>query len=229
MLLAERGADIIVHDVNADGAHETAQAITAAGQRAHVIVVDIRDIPTFKEAIASAAAKLGRIDILVNNAGIGGQGLAIEAVDEDAFDRMFAVHVKGAFFAAQAVVPAMKKHRYGKIINIASIFAMGGSPLASHYAAAKSALSGLTTSWAREFAPYNIMVNAVAPGILETTMTLSSIGKESIQALANEIPLGRIAAPIDISYAVAWLASPEADMMTGQIVSPNGGVTIVGV
>ena len=106
---------------------------------------------------------------------------------------------------------------------------MGGAAFASHYAAAKSALSGFTKSWAREFAPYKICVNAVAPGILETPMTLGSIGKERIDAMIKDIPLGRIAEPIDISYAVAWLACSETDFMTGQVISPNGGVTIVGI
>jgi 3-oxoacyl-[acyl-carrier protein] reductase len=137
--------------------------------------------------------------------------------------------VKGAFFATQAVVPGMKAQRYGKIINISSNFAMGGAGFASHYASAKSALSGLVKSWARELAPFNIMVNAVAPGILETDLTRNSIGVERIRAMAKDVPLGRIADPIDISYAVAWLASPETDFMTGQVVSPNGGVTIVGI
>ena len=228
ILLAERGADVIVHDINGEGAGETAESVRQAGRRAHVIALDIRETSAFQEAIRSAAGEVGPIDILVNNAGVGGQGLLIDQIDEDTFDRMFAVHVKGAFFATQAVVPGMKDRRFGRIVNIASNFAMGGAPFASHYAAAKSALSGFTKCWARELAPFNITVNAVAPGILETDMTLGSIGKARIDAMAEEVPIGRIAQPIDISYAVAWLASPEADMVTGQVVSPNGGVTIVG-
>ena len=229
LLLARRGANVIVHDVNKVGAQETVAAVRDAGQKAHMIAMDIRNTAEFHEAIDVAAQTVGPIDILVNNAGVGGQRLLIEQIDEEAFDRMFAVHVKGAFFATQAVVPGMKTRRYGKIINITSNFAMGGSAYASHYSAAKSALSGFTKSWARELAPHNIMVNAVAPGILETEMTLNSVGKTGIQTLVDEIPLGRIAQPIDISYAVAWLASAEADMMTGQVVSPNGGATIVGI
>lgn len=228
ILLAERGADVIVHDINADGAEETGEAVRRTGRKAHVIALDIRETAAFQDAIGKAADDVGAVDILVNNAGVGGQGLLIDQIDADTFDRMFAVHVKGAFFATQAVVSGMKQRRYGRIVNIASNFAMGGAPFASHYAAAKSALSGFTKSWARELAPFNITVNAVAPGILETDMTLDSIGKERIDAMAEEVPIGRIAQPIDISYAVAWLASAEADMVTGQVVSPNGGVTIVG-
>ena len=228
-LLAERGASVIVHDVDANGANETAGMVREGGGMAAVMVVDIRDVAGFANALGAAVADAGAVDILVNNAGVGGQGLAIEDIDEATFDRMFAVHVKGSFFATQAVVPGMKERGYGKIVNVSSTFAMGGSEFASHYAAAKSALSGFTKSWAREFAPFKICVNAVAPGILETPMTLGSIGKERINSMISDIPLGRIAETIDISYAVAWLAGPETDFMTGQIVSPNGGVSIVGI
>ncbi len=228
-LMAERGAVVIVHDVDAEGASETARLVRDAGGTAQVMAVDIRDVAGFRDALGTAVAEAGQVDILVNNAGVGGQGLAIEDIDEATFDRMFAVHVKGALFATQAVLPGMKERGYGKIINISSNFAMGGAAFASHYAAAKSALSGFTKSWARELAPWKICVNAVAPGILETPMTLGSIGKERINAMIDDIPLGRIAESIDISYAVAWLAGPETDFMTGQVVSPNGGVTIVGI
>ena len=228
-LLAERGANVIVHDVDASGANETAGMVREGGGTAAVMVVDIRDVSGFRDALGAAVAETGAVDILVNNAGVGGQGLAIEDINEATFDRMFAVHVKGSFFATQAVVPGMKGRGYGKIVNISSTFAMGGSEFASHYAAAKSALSGFTKSWARELASHKICVNAVAPGILETPMTLGSIGKERINSMISDIPLGRIAETIDISYAVAWLAGPETDFMTGQIVSPNGGVSIVGI
>ncbi len=228
-LMAERGANVIVHDVDTEGANQTAEMVRKGGGTATVMVVDISDVAGFGVALGMAVAELGAVDILVNNAGVGGQGLAIEDIDEATFDRMFAVHVKGSFFATQVVVPGMKQRGHGKIVNISSNFAMGGAAFASHYAAAKSALSGFTKSWAREFAPWKICVNAVAPGILETPMTLGSIGKERIEAMIEEIPLGRIAETIDISYAVAWLAGPETDFMTGQVISPNCGVTIVGI
>ena len=195
---------------------------------AQVIALDIRSTTELTEAITAAAAQLGTIDVLVNNVGVGGQLLTLERISEAAYDQMFDVHVKGAFFVTQAVVPGMKRAGYGKIINITSIFAMGGSETASHYAAAKSALTGLTKSWARELAPYNIMVNAVAPGFLETDMTLKSVGQERARGLADAAPLGPASA-MDVSYAVAWLASHETDRLTGQVISPNGGTAIVGI
>ena len=228
-LLAERGADVIVQDVNAAAADGTAAEVRRHGRRCQVLVGDVREVGPLKAAIAGAEAALGRIDILVNNAGVAGQGLAIENIDEATFDLMFGVHVKGSFFATQAVLPGMKARRYGKIINISSNFAMGGSAFASHYAAAKSALSGFVKSWARELAPYNIMVNAVAPGLLETDLTRNSLGLDRIRKMESEVPLGRLAKPVEISYAVAWLASAETDFMTGQVIAPNGGITIVGI
>lgn len=228
VLLAERGADVIVHDVDADGAAATAEMVRAAGSRARGVVADVRDVPAFTAALAEAGAAFGAPDILVNNAGVGGQRRRIDEIDVETFDRMFEVHVRGSFFAAQAVLPAMIERRYGRIVNISSIYAMGGSPLASHYAAAKSAISGFTKSWARELAPHRITVNAVAPGFVVTGMTMGSNTEAQIREREAQVPLGRFTALEDVSRAVAWLASDEAEIVTGQVLSPNGGETIVG-
>ncbi len=224
VLMAERGADVVVHDVKADGAGETAEMVRGHGRAADVIVCDIRDVPAFTGAVAAA----GPVDVLVNNAGVGGARRRVEDVTVEVFDEMFEVHVRGAFFAAQAVLPGMKARKDGRIVNISSIYAMGGSDLASHYAAAKSALSGLTKSWARELAPWNVRVNAVAPGFVVTGMTRASNPPEKIAERSARMPLGRFCEPLDISYAVAWLASAEADMVSGQVVSPNSGEVVVG-
>lgn len=224
ILLAERGAKIIVHDIITDSANETAELIRGNGQKASVLISDIRDITDFQASIG----KIGKIDILVNNAGVGGKGRKIEDIDIEIFNEMFDVHVRGTFFATKAVLPQMKKRNSGKIINISSIFAMGGHDSISHYAAAKSAISGLTKSWARELAPWKINVNAVAPGFVETEMTRASTSQRDIRRLEKKMPLGRFCKPIDISFAVAWLASSEADMISGQIISPNSGAVIVG-
>ena len=228
VLLAEQGADVIVHDVKAEGAEATAASVRAAGRRADVIDADVRDVATFMSAIAKSQSDVGPIDILVNNAGVGGRRGTIEEIDEAAFDEMFAVNVKGTFFAAQAVVPGMKERRSGRIINTSSIFAMGGAALSSHYSTTKSAISGFTKSWARELAPWRINVNAVAPGFVETDMTRSRYTRAQILEREKTMPLGRYCLPLDISYAVVWLASPETEMITGQVVSPNSGEVIVG-
>ena len=229
LLLAERGADVIVNDAVAERCAETVALVRARGRRAHEMVCDITDVAGLEAAIAAAMRAMGRIDILVNNAGIPGNVLAIEAIDEATFDLMIAVKIKGSFFAAQAVIPGMKSRRWGRIINIASNFAMEGSTTMSHYTAAAAALLGFTKSWARELASWNICVNAVAPALVETELTIGSMGGAQIAAIAKRTPLGgRLADPIEISYAVAWLASAEADLVTGQLIAPNGGLTIVG-
>jgi 3-oxoacyl-[acyl-carrier protein] reductase len=228
VLMAGRGADIIVHDIKRDGAAETAELVRAKGRTAEVIVRDVRETAAFQADIRAAMQRLGGIDVLVNNAGVGGKRRAIEEIDEAIYDEMFGVQVKGAFFATQAVVPAMKAQGKGSIINISSIYAMGGNATASHYAAAKAALSGFTKSWARELAAFGIRVNAVAPGFIVTEMTMGSNTPEIIAERSKRMPLRRFVEPHEISYAVAWLASPEAEMITGQVISPNAGETIVG-
>lgn len=231
ILLAQRGAAVVVHDIRPEAVAETAALVRKQGVRAREMVCDIRDTGRLGAAIAEAAGALGTIDILVNNAGVFGAPRLFEEIDEETYDEMHEVHVRGAFFATQAVVPGMKAQRYGKIVNISSVAAMGGSPFGvqCHYAAAKSALTGLAHSWARELAPYNIMVNAVAPGFVPTPLTESRNTPEGLKEMTDLVPLGRLGEPMDVSYAVAWLASPESDFVTGQVISPNGGHIIVGI
>ena len=225
LLMAERGADIVISDVNTDNAEGTAEEIRALGREATVVVHDVTDVQGF-------AARLDglRIDILVNNAGIQGNDLVIEDIDEAIYDAMVGVKMKASFFAARAVVPGMKANGGGKIVNISSNFAMQGSPTMSHYTGAAAGMLGFTKAWAREFAPWNICVNAVAPALVVTDPTINSMGWDRIREVEKQFPLGgRTVAPIEVSYAVAWLASGEADFVTGQVISPNGGLTIVGI
>jgi 3-oxoacyl-[acyl-carrier protein] reductase len=227
LLLAERGADIVVHDVLVDEARDTAARIEALGRRVLVSHADVAD-PGAMHALAKDAERvLGRVDVLVNNAGIG-QHRAIEDITVEDFDRMFAIHVKGSFFCGQAVIPGMKERRYGKIVNISSIWGMNGADTASHYCAAKTAVLGLTKAWAKELAPWNIHVNAVCPGGVITEMPIKVQGWDKIRAKEKKVPLGRWAQPEEVSYAVGFLASAESDFITGQSISPNGGETIVG-
>ncbi|MDO9413509.1 MAG: SDR family oxidoreductase [Pseudolabrys sp.] len=221
--LVARGATVAISDID-EGKLEAARAKGLIALR-----VDNCSVAGIKQAVQALEAQTGGIDILVNNAGISGHSLSLEDVDESGFAAMFDTHVKGAFFFAQAIVPGMKARGAGRIINMSSNFAMTGSPNMSHYVAAKSALLGLTKAWAREFAPHGITVNAVAPGLIATPMTQASLGTEELALRSATIPLGRLAEPREIAYAVAWLAGPEAAMMTGQLISPNGGASIVGI
>ncbi len=227
LLLAERGANVIAADIDGEGAAATADAAARFGVKARSVTADIRDLAAFRRAVDTAIAGVGPIGILVNNAGVGGERLAFEDVDMAAFDRMFDVNVRGSFFITQALVPAMKAAGWGRVINISSQFGVAGASSASHYAGAKAALLGLTKTWARELGPFGITVNAVAPGYIDTPMTARTVADPArLEARLKTIPIGRRGEPIDISRAVAWLASEEAGFVTGQVLSPNGGETI---
>lgn len=228
LLMAERGADIVVADIDGEKAEATGRSVRDLGRRAHVAKVDMADVDAVLAMVGEAAADLGRVDILVNNAGFGQRSETAD-ISEDDFDRMFAVHVRGSFFAAQAVVPAMKEAHYGKIINISSMWGMTGAPVAPHYCGAKAALLGFTKSWAKELAPWNIHVNAVAPGGVRSGGPVKLDNAEVLKAKEEKVPLKRYCEPIEMSYAVAFLASSEADFITGQVLSPNGGECIVGI
>jgi 3-oxoacyl-[acyl-carrier protein] reductase len=228
-LFAERGAHVVVQDILADRASETVLQISKSGGSAETCVCDVSNVAAITEAVESIGDRHGRIDVIVNNAGIANEPV-IEEVTEELFDRMFAVNVKGTFFTARAAVPMMKKQKRGKIVNIASHWAMVGHHYASPYIGSKAAILGLTRAWAKELAPWNINVNAIAPGGVLTEMVLKQpdIEKKMPGKIA-QVPLNRYAQPVEISYAVAFLASEEANFITGQLLSPNGGQGIVGM
>jgi len=226
-LMAERGASIVVQDIDAKGAEITARGLSERGAPAMVHVSDIADVNADAELVRAAESRFGRVDILVNNAGIG-IDRPIEAIDEKAFDRMIAVHVKGSFFTAQAAVAGMKRRRYGRIVNTSSRWSMAGHHVASDYIAAKSALLGLTKAWAKELAEHGITVNAVAPGGVKTAMVRKTLGEAGIAAEEKLVPVGRWCEPSEIANTVAFLASDGASFITGQVISPNGGKTVVG-
>ena len=226
-VFAERGAVVVINDLNGDGLKETAEVVRDAGGRAVEFVGDITKPEFVKTMVDDAISQTGQIDILVNNAGIG-EHCDLEDISLDRLNQMLTVHVVGSFLCAQAIVPGMKERRKGKIINISSIWGMNGYHTASHYCAAKAAMLGATKAWAKEFAPFNIHVNAVAPGGVLTPMPIKVQGMEKIREKEKKVPLGRWATPEEITYSVAFLASEESDFITGQVISPNGGETIVG-
>jgi 3-oxoacyl-[acyl-carrier protein] reductase len=226
-LLARHGADIVVHDVLADEAQETADAVRALGRRAMVFTDSVTDAAAMRTLAVRAEEGLGPIDILVNNAGIG-EHATIEEITPEKFQRMFDIHVGGTFFCTQAVIAGMRARRFGRIVNISSIWGMNGHSTASHYCAAKTAVLGLTKAWAKEFAADNVLVNAVCPGGVLTEMPIRVQGMEKIREKEKKVPVGRWAQPEEISYAVHYFVAPTGDFVTGQAISPNGGETIVG-
>ena len=226
-VFAERGAVVVINDLNGDGLEETGRIVREAGGQAVECVGDITKPDFVKAMIDDAVSQVGGVSILVNNAGIG-EHCELEDVSLERLTQMLNIHVVGSFLCAQAVIPGMKARKSGKIINISSIWGMNGYHTASHYCAAKAAMLGATKAWAKEFAPFNIHVNAVAPGGVLTPMPIKVQGMEKIREKEKKVPLGRWATPEEISYSVAFLASEESDFITGQVISPNGGETIVG-
>lgn len=222
--LAGAGAEVIVQDIDADLAEATVRLLHEAGGRAKAMVGDVANVRDLQGKIAAA----GPVDILVNNAGIDRPG-TIEEIDEAGFDEMFSIHVKGAFFATQAVVPGMKQRRWGKIVNVSSIWGMVAHTSHSHYCGAKAALLGLTKAWAKELAPFNINVNALAPGGVWTEMELAQRGPEGIREAEAKVPMGRWSQPEEQAETVFFLVSDRSSFITGQCISPNGGSTIVGI
>jgi 3-oxoacyl-[acyl-carrier protein] reductase len=209
--------------VSADAAAATVETIRAAGDRAEAAVADVSDGPAVSAAVLAALGVLGgdAIGVLVNNAGIASRRLPIEEVDDATLDRMLGVHVKGAFHCTQIVLEGMKRQGTGKIVNISSAMGTVGGRSGSHYAAAKGALLSMTRTWARELAKWNIHVNVVAPGGVFTaaTATIRNYAEEA----KTRVPIGRFGEPEEIASLVAFLASQEANYITGQTVSANGG------
>jgi 3-oxoacyl-[acyl-carrier protein] reductase len=226
-LLAECGAQIVVQDIRPEGAEVTANGVRTRARDCVVEISDISDPASAERVIRAGESRFGAVDIVINNAGIGTL-CTIEEIDETAFDQMFGVHVKGSFFCGRAAMPGMKKRRSGRIINIASRWALAGHTLASDYVGAKVAILGLTKAWALELAPYNITVNAIAPGGVLTHMSKTHRTKEQLAADIAQVPLGRWQEPEEFASVIAFLVSDYASFITGQVISPNGGRTIVG-
>lgn len=228
-LFAQRGADVIVHDIDADGARETAEGIRERDQRAQVGVADVSDVQAMQGVVMAGQRALGGIELLVNNAGVPSDRCPLEEVTEEMFERSFGVHVKGTLFTTQAVLPGMKARRYGRIVNISSVQAMRAYENSATYNGAKGAVLAMAKGWAMELAPFNICVNVVAPGPTLTAMVERNDPPELREAKARTIPLGRYGTPGEMARAIAFLCSPEADFVTGQVLSPNGGFAIVGI
>ena len=222
------GCRVVAQDIAPSGLAETVARVEARGGAIDGHVFDIAEVAAIRTMVDRTLERHGRIDVLVNNAGIG-IDRSIEEIDEAAFERMLGVHVKGSYFCTQAVVPGMKTRRSGSIVNVSSRWAQAGHHLASDYVAAKSAILGLTKAWAKELAPFGIRVNAIAPGGVWSQMVLDTLGEEEVRRQEREVPLGRWAQPEELSPLVAFLAGEEAAFITGQVVGPNGGKTMVGI
>jgi 3-oxoacyl-[acyl-carrier protein] reductase len=220
--LARRGASVALAARNQQRLEELASQIIADGGKAATFPIDVADEEQIKSGIKSALAHFGKVDILVNNAGITRDQLVMRMKRSD-WDAVLSTNLTSAYLAIQQVIPGMLKQRWGRIINISSIFGQMGQAGQANYAASKAGLIGLTMAIAREVASRNITSNAVAPGFIETNMT-AALSEEFKQAAVKQIPLGRVGTPDDVANAVTFLASEEASYITGHVLNVNGGM-----
>jgi len=220
--LAKDGATVAVAARNEAKLDELVQQIAAAGGNAAKFVLDVADEDQIKSVFKAAITQLGKIDILVNNAGITRDQLAMRMKRAD-WDAVINTNLTSAYLCIQQVISPMLKQRWGRIINITSVFGQTGQAGQANYAASKAGLIGLTMAMARELASRNITCNAVAPGFIETAMT-ANLGDSLKQDALKMIPLGRVGTPEEIAAAVAFLASNEAAYITGHVLNVNGGM-----
>ena len=220
--LAQNGAHVVCVSRNVSDVQSVADEITAAGGAATAVACDISDSDNVIKLVKETVVTHNHLDILVNNAGVTRDNLLMR-MSEDDWNTVLNINLKAAFIAIKAAARTMIKQRKGRIINISSVVGLMGNAGQVNYAASKAGLIGLTKSTARELAPRGITANCIAPGYVATDMT-NELGDEVQESLNEKIPLGRMGQVEDIAYAVAFLASDEAEYITGQTLAIDGGM-----
>lgn len=221
--LAQRGANIVVNDINVENAKSTAKTIETLGRKSLISSHDISDQKSARQLVETTKASFGRVDILVNNAGITRDSL-VHKLSEEKWDEVIRVNLKGPFNMGQACAQEMMSQNYGKIINISSV-AWHGNIGQTNYSAAKAGVVGMTFTWALELAKYNINVNAIAPGFIDSVLT-QQIPSEIKQKFIERIPAKKMGKPEDIANLVAFLVSDSSQYITGQCIAIDGGLTV---
>jgi len=222
ILLARKGADIVVSDLNPEKAEEVALEIEKLGRKCLVSITNVADFKDAELMIKKTMDEFGRIDILVNNAGIVKDSLLLRMKEEN-WDQVLDVNLKGTFNCTKAAIKFMVKQRSGKVVNIASISGEMGNIGQANYSASKAGVIGFTKTAARELATRGINVNAVAPGFIDTIMT-QSLPQDIKENLKKQIPLERLGTPEDIAETVYFLVSEASSYITGQVINVNGGL-----
>lgn len=218
-LFAREGANVAVNDIYPEKAKETVKEIERSGRKAIAVPADVAEFAQVQRMVQTAIGDFGRLDILVSNAGIA-PTVAFHEMTPEAWDRMIKVHLYGCFNCCRNVIDHFLKNRSGRIIAISSLAGVQGDVLLGHYSAAKAGIIGLVKSLSREVVSHGITVNAIAPGIIDTPI-LAEVSPEVKNRYKP--PVGRLGRPEDIAWAVVYLASDEAEFVTGQVISPNGG------
>lgn len=220
--MAKEGAHIGTADINIEKAEATAEEIKAFGVKSIAIKLDVSKSDEVTSAFDKLIKEFGRLDILVNNAGVTKDALVLRMKEED-WDFVLNVNLKGVFLCSKEAIKIMTKQQYGKIISISSVVAFTGNPGQVNYTASKAGIVGLTKTMAKEYAMRGIRANAVAPGFIQTAMT-DALPEKVKEDMKRFIPLGCFGLPEDIADAVIFLASKEADYITGQVIHVNGGM-----
>ncbi len=222
-LLAEAGAKVAVSDIDLEPAEEVAAGING---EAVAVQTDVSDVAAVEELAGSVKERFGRIDILVNNAGVCPR-IPIDEMTEESFDRMVAINLKSIFFLTRAAARFMRENGFGRVVNVSSTGGrIGGVVNATVYSATKGGILAMTKSMAREYAADGILVNAVAPGAVDTPM-FTSIGEEKVASYVEGVPLKRLADPREIADGIVYLCLPSTTWVTGATLDINGGVVMV--
>ncbi|SDB88273.1 3-oxoacyl-[acyl-carrier-protein] reductase [Pelagirhabdus alkalitolerans] len=223
--LAKKGYDVAVNYAgNKERAEAVVKEIEAIGQEAIAIGANVSDESAVGDMVKQVVKTFGSLDCLVNNAGITRDNLMMRMKTEE-FDEVIDTNLKGVFVCMKAVTRQMMKQRSGKIINMSSVVGLGGNPGQINYVASKSGVIGMTKTAAKELAPRNINVNAVAPGFIVTDMT-DALDEKLKSSLLESIPLNRLGSAEDVAKTVSFLASDDANYLTGQVIQVDGGMVM---
>jgi NAD(P)-dependent dehydrogenase (short-subunit alcohol dehydrogenase family) len=220
--LAREGAIVVAADLDFETQANEVKRLAADGLRVTAAQCDVGDRASVERLIGGTEGAHGRIDVLVNNAGIAGRAASLEDVTDRDWDDMMRIDLRSVFLGCQAVIAGMKRRRFGRIVNVASIAGKEGNPNMIPYSTAKAAVIGLTKALAKEVAPFGIYVNAIAPAVIETAI-LDQLTPDQVQYMVQRIPLGRVGQPAEVAALIAWLASDEASFTTGQCLDISGG------
>lgn len=224
LTFANAGADLVLFDLDLNGLESLSKEVRELGREIDTFIVDVSSLEEVEKAMKTVLDKHGKIDILVNNAGITRDNLLLR-MNEEEWDKVLMVNLKGVFNCCKALAKSMLKERKGTIINIASIIALIGNAGQVNYAASKAGIIGLTKSLAKEFAPRGIRVNAIAPGYIKTKMT-EALPSEIKEKMLNRIPLARMGEPQDVANVALFLASNLSSYITGQVIIVDGGMIL---